>query len=62
MKKLVLMAWGGGGAQFTSTALRTFPSKWGVKPYLSSAEYPQSNVRVELAVKTAKCIIMDNII
>ena len=60
LKKLVLM--GGVGAQLASTALKTFPSKWRVKHRLSSAEYPQFNGRAELALKTAKCIIMDNII
>ena len=50
------------GPQLTSTALKTFLSKWrGVKHRLSSAEYPQSNGRAELAVKTVKRIIMDTI-
>ena len=55
-----------GGPQFTSTAVKTFLSKWGeggrVKHSSSSAEYTQSNGRAELAVKTVKHIIIDNII
>ena len=49
-----------GGPQFQSTAFKKFLENWGVKHRLSSAEYPQSNGRAELAVKTAKRIITNN--
>lgn len=49
-----------GGPQFTSNALQQFLKDWGVKFRLSSANYPQSNGRAELAVKTAKRIIQEN--
>jgi len=50
-----------GGPQFTSTAFQDFLSAWGVHHRLSSAHYPQSNGRAELAVKTSKRIILNNI-
>ena len=50
-----------GGPQFTSTEFQTFLKDWGVHHRLSSAGYPQSNGRVELAVKSSKRIIRDNI-
>ena len=39
------------GPQFTSKALKTFLSKWGVKHRLSSAEYPQYNEEQSLQWK-----------
>ena len=48
------------GPQFTSQSFQTFLKKWVVKQRISSAEYPQSNGRVGLGVKTAKRIIHDN--
>ena len=48
-----------GGPQFKFESLRNFFSKWGVAHHCSSAEYPQSNGRVEVAVKSAKRIIHD---
>ena len=49
-----------GGPQFTSEAFKQFLRNWNVKHRLSSVAYPQSNGRAELAVKTAKRLIMSN--
>ena len=49
-----------GGQQFSSTEFQLFLKTWGIHHRLSSAEYPQSNGRAELVVKTAKCIILEN--
>ena len=49
-----------GGPQFTSNTFQQFLKDWGVKHRLSSAGYPQSNGRAELAVKSAKRIIQEN--
>ena len=49
-----------GGPQFTSVEFKTFTRDWGIRHRLSSVEYPQSNGRAELGVKTAKRIITDN--
>ena len=50
-----------GGPAFTSHYVQTFLSVWCVHSRISSAYYPQSNGRAELAVKTAKHIIHDNV-
>ena len=50
-----------GGTQFTSDQFQQFLKDWGICHRRSSAEYPQSNGRAELAVKSAKRIIRDNI-
>ena len=42
------------------TAFTEFLQIWGVSHHLSSVSYPQSNGRVEAAVKTAKHIIQEN--
>ena len=49
-----------GGPQFTSSEFKSFLKTWDIHHRLSSAEYPQSNGRAELAVKTAKRIILEN--
>ena len=49
-----------GGPQFSSSAFRSFLKNWSVSHRPSSARYPQSNGRAELAVKTSKRIILDN--
>ena len=49
-----------GGPQFKSDEFKTFLENWGVQHRKSSVDYPQSNGRAELSVKTAKRIIMDN--
>ena len=49
-----------GGPQFIASLFEQFLAQWGVYHRNSSAEYPQSNGRAELGVKTAKRIIMSN--
>ena len=49
-----------GGPQFKSELFGKFLAQWGVNHRNSSAEYPQSNGRAELGVKSAKRIIMNN--
>ena len=49
-----------GGPPFDSFDYKNFLSTWGVKRRLSSAHFPQSNGRAELAVKSAKRILADN--
>lgn len=50
-----------GGPPFDSFELRTFLESWGVRQRLSSAYYPQSNGRAELAVKSTKRLLSTNI-
>ena len=52
-----------GGPSFTPYKTRQFLKQWGVSYRLSAAHYPQSNGRVEAAVKTiktAKRLLCDN--
>ncbi len=49
-----------GGPPFKSSTFTQFLKDWAVKHRLSSAAYSQSNGRAELAVKTAKRIIIGN--
>ena len=49
-----------GGPQFTSSEFQKFLHDWGVQHRRSSANYPQSNGRAELGVKSAKRIIQNN--
>ena len=52
-----------GDPQFIAHSFQTFQtflSGWGIKHHLSSIDYPQSNERAELGVKSAKRIISDN--
>ena len=46
--------------EFKSTETTAFLENWGVIHRLSSAYFPQSNGRAEVAVKTAKRLLMDN--
>ena len=55
------MLFSDGGPQFKAIELNNFLTTWGVQHEMSSAGYPQSNGRAELAVKTAKRILEDNI-
>ena len=50
-----------GGPQFMSKGFQDFLKVWGVKHRLSSVAFPQSNGRVEVAVKAVKRIIHNNI-
>ena len=50
-----------GGLAFASQETNDFLKRWGVEHIVSSAHYPQSNGRAELAVKTAKRIISENV-
>jgi transposase InsO family protein len=49
-----------GGPQFKSHEFSEFLKRWGITHRISSAYYPQSNGRAELAVKSAKRIIREN--
>ena len=49
-----------GGPQFKGEVFELFLKKHGVEHRKSSADYPQSNGRAEVAVKTAKRLIMAN--
>lgn len=49
-----------GGPEYTSNETETFLKNWGVNHRISSAYFPHSNCRAELAVKTVKRMIMDN--
>ena len=50
-----------GGTSLVSYEMRDFFRRWGVEVRQSSAQYPQSNGRAEVAVKTAKRILRDNV-
>jgi hypothetical protein len=50
-----------GGPEFSVGATAEFLSRWGVRHRLSSAYFPQSNGCAEVAVKTAKRMLMANI-
>lgn len=50
-----------GGPQFKATITEEFLSRWGIRHRVSSAYFPQSNGRAEVAVKTAKRLLIDNI-
>lgn len=50
-----------GASIFTSSACREFFERWGMKHRVSSAYYPRANKRSELAVKSAKRLVMDNL-
>ena len=50
-----------GGPNLDSREFLEFMKQWGIKRRLSSAYYPQSNGRAEVAVKTAKRIIMEHV-
>ena len=50
-----------GGPPFNGSDWTEYLKKWGMKHRLSSAAYPQSNGRAELAVKTAKRILAENV-
>lgn len=49
-----------GGPEFTSREVEDFLFRWGTKHRLSSAYFPQSNGRAEVAVKAAKRLLEGN--
>ena len=49
-----------GGPEFTAGCTEAFLRLWGVRHRVSSAHFPQSNGRAEVAVKTAKRLLMSN--
>ena len=50
-----------GGPEFKAHETESFLKRWGVKHRLSSAYLPHSNGRAELAVKSTKRLLADNI-
>ena len=50
-----------GGKEFIASETNSFLRKWNVRHRLSSAYFPQSNGRAEVAVKKCKRLLMDNI-
>ena len=50
-----------GGPEFTAFVTQDFMQKWDIKHRVSSAYFPQSNSRAEVAVKAAKRLLMSNI-
>lgn len=49
-----------GGPEFTAGATDSFLRLWGIRHRVSSAYFPQSNGRAEVAVKTAKRLLRSN--
>ena len=49
-----------GGSPFKGHEYKRFLERWNIQPRNSSAYYPQSNGRAELAVKVAKRILLGN--
>ncbi|PFX15327.1 Gag-Pol polyprotein [Stylophora pistillata] len=49
-----------GGPEFTAMSTQDFLRLWGVRHRVSSVSFPQSNGRAEVAVKTAKRLLMSN--
>ena len=49
-----------GGPEFTAGCTEAFLRLWGVRHRISSAHFPQSNGRAEVAVKSAKRLLMSN--
>ena len=50
-----------GGPEFIAGETQDFLRRWGVNHRLSSAYNPHSNGRAEVAVKSMKCLIQDNV-
>ena len=50
-----------GGPEFISGETKSFFKRWGIRHRLSSVALPSSNGRAELAVKSAKRLLEDNI-
>ena len=50
-----------GSPEFSSAATAEFLTRWVVRHHMSSAYFPQSNGRAEVALKKAKRMLMDNV-
>jgi hypothetical protein len=50
-----------GAKALTSGVMQEFLTRWGLVHSVSSAYYPCANKRVELAVKSSKRLLMDNL-
>ena len=50
-----------GGPEFTSYETQKFFKNWGIRHRMSSVGFPHSNCRAELAVKTIKRMLMNNV-
>ena len=50
-----------GASVFTSAEMTDWLSRWGIQHRLSSSYYPRANKRAEVAVKSTKRLIMDNL-
>ena len=50
-----------GASVFTSHAMKDFFERWGVQHRVSSSYYPRANKRAEVAVKSAKRLVMENL-
>ena len=50
-----------GGPELMAAETMAFFRRWGIHHRLSSVSFPSSNGRAELAVKKAKCLLMDSI-
>ena len=49
-----------GGPEFTAGCTENFLKRWGIRHRISSAYFPQSNGRAEVAVKKAKRLLLSN--
>ena len=49
-----------GGPPFNGSEFKSFLQKWAIKHRISSAHYPQSNGRAEVAVKSAKRMLRES--
>ena len=50
-----------GGPEFTARESKDFYRRWGIRHRLSSVYFPQSNGCAELAVKSTKRLLEDNV-
>ena len=50
-----------GGPEFMSSCYKSFVASWGICPRVSSAYFPRSNGRAEVAVKSAKRLLRSNV-
>ena len=50
-----------GGPEFKASLTSEFLIRWGIHHRMSSAYFPQSNGRAEVAVKTAKRLLLSNL-